>query len=196
VSAAAPREIAVAPIVVIGMGNVLLRDDGFGPCVIGMLEQQWEFPDGVERIDAGTPGLDLAGLLCDRDVVIFVDTVAAAGRPGELRIYRDAQLGNALALRPRVSPHDPALAEALAVARDFGDGPATVILVGAIPQSVEVGLGLSAPVSSAARRAADEVVAVLAEWQVFPRPRSKRPEPLLWWTDRSVETQAARPGRS
>jgi len=178
----------VAPIAVIGMGNVLLGDDGFGPCVIGILAAHWEFPDGVELIDAGTPGLDLAGLLCGREAVIFVDSVAASAAPGELRFYRDGELQGALALKPRVSPHDPALAEALAIAGLVGEGPHRVRLVGVVPEAVEVGVGLSPSVSAAAHRAAAFIVTELEDWDYAPRRRRKRAAPLLWWvSDRDVE---------
>lgn len=171
----------VAPIAVIGMGNVLLGDDGVGPCVIGMLARHWEFPDSVELIDAGTPGLDLAGLLCGREAVIFVDTVAATAAPGEVRLYRDHELERALLLRPRVSPHEPALAEALAIAGLACGGPSRVLLIGVVPQSVEVSVGLSPSASAAAEVAADAVLAALWNWEVPVRRRTTRRKPVLWW---------------
>jgi hydrogenase maturation protease len=171
----------VAPIVVIGMGNVLLGDDGFGPCAIGVLASQWEMPAGVELIDAGTPGLDLAGLLCGREVVIFLDSVAASAAPGQLCFYRDRELDRALALKPRVSPHDPALGEALAIAGLAGSGPRSVLLVGVVPVAVEVGVGLSEPVTVAVHAAAEAVAAALDEWDAAPRRRRDRPPPALWW---------------
>lgn len=173
----------VAPVAIIGMGNVLLGDDGFGPCVIGILAATWEFPDSVELIDAGTPGLDLAGLLCGREAVIFVDSVAASSAPGELRFYRDGELQHALVLKPRVSPHDPALAEALAIARLVADGPAHVLLVGTVPENTEVGVGLSSRVASAADLAVIAIVAELEKRGLRPRPRQMRQQPSLWWAD-------------
>ncbi|MFN2376594.1 MAG: hydrogenase maturation protease [Candidatus Binatia bacterium] len=180
-----------APIAVIGMGNVLLGDDGFGPCVVGILSAGWEFCDNVELIDAGTPGLDLAGLLCGRQAVVFVDSVAATAAPGTLRFYRDGELQGALALKPRVSPHDPALAEALAIARLVGDGPQSVLLVGVVPESVEVGVGLSPSVTSAAHRAAEAVLTELQQWGAAHRRRDKRKAPTLWWVDER-RSEAAR----
>jgi hydrogenase maturation protease len=170
------------------MGNVLLGDDGFGPCVVGILAATWDFPDSVELIDAGTPGLDLAGLLCGREAVIFVDSVAATSAPGELRFYRDGELQHALVLKPRVSPHDPALAEALAIARLVADGPRHVLLVGTVTESIEVGVGLGSRVASAADLAAIAIVAELEKWGSRPRPRQTRQQLPLWWAnDRAPE---------
>ncbi|HEY2774969.1 MAG TPA: hydrogenase maturation protease [Candidatus Binatia bacterium] len=168
---AARAELAVAPIAVIGIGNVLLGDDGFGPAVIALLAARWYLPVDVELIDAGTPGLDLAGLLCGRDYVIFVDAVAAAAEPGTLCCFRNHELSAALALRPRVSEHDPALAEAIAI-RDFvGAGRLEVLMVGATPESVGIGVGLSAAMSRAASAAAEEIASELARCGIRPVQR-------------------------
>ena len=170
-----------SPIAVIAIGNVLLGDDGFGPTVLALLDSQWDIPTRVELIDAGTPGLDLAGLLCGREAVILIDTVAASGQPGQLRLYRDHELQRALVLQPRVSPHDPAVAEALAIAGLAGGAPRSVLLVGVIPESAEVGPGLSDAVATAVPEAAAAVVAALRQWGVAP---TRRREPIgngSWW---------------
>ncbi len=168
-----------APVVVVGIGNVLLGDDGFGPTVVGMLARQWEFPPDVELVDAGTPGLDLAGQLCGREVVVLVDAVLTdtAG----LCVLTGEELLRALALRPRVSEHDPALAEALAIAALVGEAPRHVRLVGVAPVRCEVGVGLSADVEAAAREAALAIVAMLAEWGIEARARASASAPELWW---------------
>jgi hydrogenase maturation protease len=92
---------------VLGLGNVLMSDDGFGPYVARVLEAFYEFPDGVEVIDVGTPGLDLTPYLLDTDAVIFIDTVTSNGQPGETRLY-DRENPQAPTAGPH-RPHDPAL---------------------------------------------------------------------------------------
>src|SRR5262245_43760232 len=78
---------------VIGVGNVLMSDDGFGPFVLRVLEATYDCPPEVEFIDAGTPGLDLTPYLLGIDAAIFVDTVSATGIAGQIRVYdRDAIL--------------------------------------------------------------------------------------------------------
>lgn len=174
-------ELALAPVAVIGIGNVLLGDDGFGPAVIGLLASGWEIPPGVELIDAGTPGLDLAGLLCGRESVIFVDAVTGVLPAGTLRMFRGRELPAALSLRPRVSEHDPALAEALAISEAAGAGPERVLLVGVVPGSVDVGVGLGAAVARAVEEAAAAIVAELAQQGIDAPVRGRRlPSPLSW----------------
>jgi len=91
-----------APVVhVIGLGNVLMGDDALGPWVIHHLSANYELPDDVQLLDAGTPGLDLTPYLSGVPVVILVDTVRSDGAPGELRLYRKESLLK-LAPQPRL----------------------------------------------------------------------------------------------
>ncbi|MBP1686105.1 MAG: peptidase hydrogen uptake protein [Deltaproteobacteria bacterium] len=169
-----------ARIAVIGLGNVLFGDDGFGPFVLALLHSRWEFSTDVTLVDVGTPGLDLVTYLQGREAVILVDAVGATGRPGELRRYRNEELTR-MPAKPRVSPHDPAVQETLLIAQFAGDGPRHVLLIGTIPLSLEQGAGLSAPIHDAASTAAAMVVDELATLGAAP---ALRPEPVdvdPWW---------------
>jgi hydrogenase maturation protease len=135
-----------------GIGNILLGDDGLGPAVVRYLQQHCELPPGVEAVDLGTPGLDLALYLSRCDKVILVDAVDAPGMPGELRMYRGAELFLHPAA-PRMSPHDPGLQETLLYLQLAGSGPQEVVLIGAIAEVTDPGIGLS----EALRRAVPEL---------------------------------------
>ncbi len=167
-------------VVVVGMGNVLMGDDGLGPHAVRLLEARYLFPPEVSVLDVGTPGLDLVPYVADTEALVVVDTVRATGAPGEVRLYRRDQI-----LRhppqPRVSPHDPGLKETL-LSLEFAErGPREVLLVGVIPEGTAQG----APMSDTVRRALPAVMAaVLAELARLGCPASPRPEPLepdLWW---------------
>jgi hydrogenase maturation protease len=185
---------AIRPVAVVGIGNVLLGDDAFGPTVLAVLAARWDIPDSVELIDAGTPGLDLASLLCGREAVVLIDAVAASGNPGELFVWLDEELAKALTVQVRVSPHDPAVADALAVARLVGEGPLRTALVGVVPESVDVALGLSEKVAAAAPRAATMVAGLLEEFgvEVTPRPGGAVAQP--WWQPGGVHSLGAQGG--
>jgi hydrogenase maturation protease len=175
------EETSHAPcIAVIGLGNVLLGDDGFGPTVVELLRAGWDLGDDVEVIDAGTPSLDLAGYLDGRERVILVDTVAADGEPGELRGYRGEELA-ALPMKPRTSPHDPAVQEALAIVDFAGNGPRDVVLVGTIPATTEVGTVLSPAVVAAIDSAIGLVVAELLRSGVDAVRRAQPRRCDAWW---------------
>jgi hydrogenase maturation protease len=165
---------------ILGLGNVLMGDDGFGPCVIHHLASRWEFPAGVEVQDLGTPGLDLIPFLAGAEVVILVDTVKAAGAPGDVRRYEKGDI-----LRhppsPRVSPHDPGVQEALLALEFTGQAPREVVLLGAIPATVEMSTSLTPALRAAVPVLAGRVVEELERLGVVARPRSSPDTGQAWW---------------
>lgn len=169
------------PVRVLGLGNVLMTDDGFGPWVVEHLKAHFEFPASVEVVDLGTPGLDLVPYLADADTVVVIDTVKSTGAPGELRRYRlDQILANPP--QPRLSPHDPGLKDTLLTLTLAGRAPREVIVVGAIPARVAMGNALTpvlqAAVAPAARIVVDELVALGIE----PSPKDEAGPVGPWWT--------------
>ncbi len=171
---------ATAPAAVIGLGNVLLGDDGFGPLVIERLSAGWDFPADVELIDAGTPGLGLVTYLYEREIVILVDAVSGGGPVGALRTYGGEDLRR-LPPKPRVSPHDPAVQETLAIAELSGHGPRVVLLVGALTVPGPIGLGMSAPMRAAATAAAEMIVSELTRRGVNVTARTTPAAVEPWW---------------
>ena len=175
---------------VLGLGNVLMGDDGVGPYVIQVLEATYACPMNASFVEAGTPGLDLIPFIDDADLLLIVDTVRATGLPGEIRLYgRDALTAHQT--MPRLSPHDPGLNEALASLQFSGGGPRDVLLIGIIPGNVATGIGLS-PAVRAAVPAAVETVARELERRGAPLLRRvPRGTPDIWW-ERSTEPACTR----
>jgi hydrogenase maturation protease len=171
---------------VLGLGNVLMSDDGFGPFVVRVLEAAYECPPDVEFVDAGTPGLDLTPYLLDAEAVIFVDTVTSRGVPGELRIYdRDAILK--VPPQTRTGGHDPALKEALLTVAAAGSGPSRVTLVGVIPDWIATGVVLSPRLEAAVEPAVRAVVDALGTLGVRLARREHPAVPHIWWaTETSI----------
>jgi len=165
---------------VIGLGNVLMGDDAFGPWVIHHLEEGWTFPPEVDVVDVGTPGLDLTPYIAGAEALVIVDSVKAAGAPGELRTYGKADL---LKNPPpqRVSPHDPGVVECLLAQEFAGTGPSEVLLVGAIAGSTVKGTALTPPLRDAVDAAAETVLAELARLGVPGRRREAPGRSLPWW---------------
>lgn len=168
---------------VIGIGNVLTGDDAVGPHVVRVVEARFALPEGVQAIDAGTPGYDLTAFLVDLDAAILVDAVKAKGAPGELRVYEKAEL---LAKRPilAMSPHEPGVREALLNADFMGVTPPVVRLVGLVPARTETGIGLSPEVRAAIPAAVERVAAELRALGVALEERVPPREPDLWWEKR------------
>jgi hydrogenase maturation protease len=173
---------------VIGLGNVLLGDDGFGPFVIELLRRRYEFPPEVELLDLGTLGLGLISYLHGHEAVVIVDAVAGAGSPGDVRVYEGPEL-EGMAAAPRVSPHDPAVAEALFIGRIGGGGPREACLVGAVPGSRELGMGLSPEMRAAADAAAEIVGRRIEARGIEVRRRNRGQVETDWWTRAHVAAQ-------
>jgi hydrogenase maturation protease len=168
------------PIRILGVGNVLCSDDGLGPYAIKVLEAQFAFPEGVEVIDVGTPGLDFTPYLADAGMVIVLDTVKGEEAPGSLRLLRDREI---VAKPPpsRMSPHEPGLREALMATELSDSSPEEILLIGVVPESTDGGTKLT----DAVRTAVPEVVeAVVAELERLERPPVRRDPPgelEVWW---------------
>lgn len=168
---------------VLGIGNVLMGDDGFGPAVVRAFESAYQVGADVEVIDLGTPGLDLMPWFYDADSLVIVDTVKSDARTGTIRTYDKAAI---LAHAPsvRVGPHDPGVKDALHAVEFAGRGPRRVTLVGVVPQTVAMSTDLSQPVRDAIPAAVAAIARVLAAYgrSVTRRVAQASTEP--WWSGR------------
>jgi hydrogenase maturation protease len=119
------------------------------------------------------------------EALVLVDTVSAKAPPGTIRLYRREEILKH-APQARLSPHDPALKEALLIAEFAGQAPREVLLVGAVPERTEMGVGLSPAVREAVDPAAREV---LKELERLGRPAARRQNPAapeVWWEERGA----------
>ncbi|HTT20013.1 MAG TPA: hydrogenase maturation protease [Candidatus Sulfotelmatobacter sp.] len=167
----------------IGLGNVLLGDDGFGPLAIEMFRCAYECGPNIEILDLGTPGLDLAPYLYGANLVVIADAVLAEGKPGTLCTYCEADLLSCRA-RLRLTAHDPGVQESLAQLRLMDRAPSELIIVGCVPESCELGKNVSPSVWSASSVAADSMARLLMERDVNCRRRRVPLQPNLWWLPR------------
>jgi hydrogenase maturation protease len=169
-----------ADVRVVGLGNVLMGDDGFGPYVIHELTSAYEFPPNVTVADLGTPGLDLVPYLMHAGKLVVVDTVRSDGPAGSIRLYRREDILRHAPL-PRLGPHDPGLKETLLALEFDGTGPDEVLLVGVIPDRTVPEPGLSPKVRAAVGQAALEVLLELARLGIVVTARSDAQVTSPWW---------------
>jgi hydrogenase maturation protease len=133
---------------VLGLGNVLMGDDGFGPAAVRAFADTFAVGSDVEVVDLGTPGLDLTPWLADARHVVIVDTVKASLPPGTMRIYDKDDLTR-YAPFARTGPHDPGVKECVLTLEFAGRAPDVMTVVGVVPASTEMGLELSPEVAAA-----------------------------------------------
>lgn len=129
------------PVLVLGMGNLLLEDEGLGIRALELLQQRYEIPPGVELLDGGTTGMGLLDDLSRREHVLVLDACQTGDPPGTLIRLADDQVPVYFSMR--ISPHQLGLSDVLATLELSGEKPADVIVLGLVPHSLEMCLELS-----------------------------------------------------
>jgi hydrogenase maturation protease len=147
---------AAPTVLVLGVGNKIMSDDGVGVKVVELLQSRYTFPDNVELLDGGTLGLDLLPKLQGISHLIMVDAVETGGRPGTCVRLTGEELPKVL--ERKISPHQMGLKDLLAVAWLLGHSPAELVLVGIQPGSIEMGLELTPEVESQVPSMRDSVL--------------------------------------
>jgi hydrogenase maturation protease len=125
---------------VLGIGNILLHDEGIGVYVVEQM-QKGSVPDYVELLDGGTAGADLLDHICDRPKVIVVDAVDADIEPGTILRFTPDDL--ACGTNQSISLHEFGIAETIDMARRLNCAPKQVVIIGVKPKDLTCGVGLS-----------------------------------------------------
>ena len=152
-----------APILVLGIGNMLLGDDGVGPALLEQLvDAAARWSGRVGFLDGGTQSLALLVQFSGRQVVIIVDALETGAPPGTvhrmtLNELRELSLGRAR------SAHEGNARELLAAAELLGELPDRLLVVDVEPESITTGFGLSNHVQEALSAASDQVSCLLSE---------------------------------
>jgi hydrogenase maturation protease len=169
-------------VLIAGIGNVLLGDDGVGPYVLHQLEAGFRFADGVKLEDLGTPALDFIDHIAGLDALIAIDSVENGKAPGTITLYR----GSDLVRRNtpiRIDTHSPAITECLAAADVFfGASPAEILLIGISGESYQAGCTLSPAVRAAVEPAVQAALNELDRLSVFYEKTSNAHQPV-WWSE-------------
>jgi len=128
-----------ADLLILGLGNVLCGDDGLGAAAVARTIRGWSLPQGVRVHDGGTLGLALLPLLEAARDVILVDAVRADAAPGTL-VRLEGHDVPAAALE-RLSVHQVGVADLLSALAWRGHMPRRLVLLGAVPETLELRLG-------------------------------------------------------
>lgn len=159
-------------ILVLGVGNILLSDEGIGVRVIEALEQRYVMPEGVEVLDGGTAGMELLEAMANRTHLIIVDAIVSRkSEPGALLILRDEEVP--VLFNNKISPHQLGLSDVLSALRFTGEFPDNITLVGVIPRSLEPNIGLTPIVEASLEPALQAVLMALQESGVTPALRER-----------------------
>ena len=143
-------------ILVLGIGNVLLTDEGIGIRALKELERRYHFPDQVELLDGGTAGIELLRHISNRDHLIIIDAMKSDQEPGTVVRVDGTEVP--AAFRTRISPHQLGLSDLLAAAMLTDELPENLVLFGVEPESLDVGLDLSDRVEASVDKLVHAVV--------------------------------------
>lgn len=142
---------------ILGVGNLLLSDEGVGIHAVRRLLERGDLPEEIQIVDGGTAGLALMVYLEDVDRLVIIDAMETGGPPGTLVRLSGNQIPAYMALK--VSPHEITLPDFLAAAKLRDLYPREVIVWGVQPESMEVGIELSPTLAARLDELVDHVVA-------------------------------------
>lgn len=120
-------------IAILGVGNILLKDEGIGVRVVRELESEYTFPPDITLIDGGTDGPHLTSLVADFDEIIVIDAVEGGEKPGTLYRFTLDQIS--FDIPTHLSIHEMGVLEALKEVRLLGKKP-KVTFIGVEPEDI------------------------------------------------------------
>jgi len=146
------------PVLVLGIGNILLRDEGIGVHVVEAL-REYLLPESIELVDGGTTGADLLDVISDRRKVVVIDAMNADLEPGSLlRLSLDDLVAGQSAA---VSLHEIGLVETFTMARHLRSAPDEVVVIGVKPKEIRPSTQLSPELAAIVPVIVKQVIAEL-----------------------------------
>jgi hydrogenase maturation protease len=152
-------------VLILGVGNTLLRDEGVGVHLVEQMRDQVGELDGVEYMDGGTLSFTLAEPIANADGLIVVDAARMDTPPGTLKVFYNEEMDRYLAGK-RVSVHEVSLSDLLDITRLSESLPALRCLIGIEPASMTWGEAPSEAVAPAVELGVKEILSILKNWGV------------------------------
>jgi hydrogenase maturation protease len=149
---------------VIGLGNILMQDEGVGVHAVNRFRERYRVPDFVEIVDGGTCGLDLMPVIEGRKKVLIVDAVNFDQEPG----YVGQLVNDEIPARfsTKASLHHLGLMDVLSIVRLADAMPEEICLIGIQPKTIELGLDMTREMWDKLDMLVEKTVAKLNEWNV------------------------------
>jgi hydrogenase maturation protease len=156
---------------ILGIGNILWADEGFGVRCVETMNARYEFDDNVRLMDGGTQGLFLLPWVSSVSRLLIFDAIDFGLDPGEFRIIRDDDVPQYMGAK-KMSMHQTGFQEVLASARLLRDRPQRLALIGVQPERLD---DFGGSLRAGTRKRIPEAIAcaceLLNEWGVLMRER-------------------------
>jgi len=150
---------------ILGIGNVLLQDEGAGVFAVRQLAGLTAQRDDIELMDGGTLSFSLAGAIEEADNLIVIDAAQYDGEPGTTRVFIGEQMDEFIGGNRKCSVHEVSLIDLMAIALLAGQLPRQRALIGIQPLTIAWGNTPSPPVSAAIHLACDQAMQLAEEWR-------------------------------
>lgn len=164
-------------VLILGIGNVLWADEGFGVRCVEAMADRYALPDTVKLMDGGTQGLYLLPFLAEADALLVFDAIDYGLPAGMLRLIRDDQVPAFMGAK-KMSLHQTGFQDVIATATLLGQCPPHMALIGCQPVELEdYGGGLRPAVAARIPEALQIAAGILREWGITVTPgRSAAPD--------------------
>ena len=156
-----------ADVTILGVGNVILRDEGFGVRVAEYLDAHYAFPENVQIVDGGTLGIELTQYVTGTNKLLVIDSINGGAEPGTLfRFHNDDVMDH---FQEKISAHEVGIQDVLALLTVTGHKIPDVVVIGAQPYDLEAGVELSPGLQKLMPQVVEQALKELAAWGIKPQ---------------------------
>jgi hydrogenase maturation protease len=158
------EDIEVPEITVLGIGNVVLQDEGFGVRAAETLDKKYDFPDNVQVLDGGTLGMELLGFVTGTQKLLILDSINGGEPSGT--IFRFAGKQVSAHFQDKLSMHEVGIQDVLALLTVTDKPIPEVVVIGAQPFAIEAGVSLTEQMAELLPKIEQRALTELAGWGV------------------------------
>lgn len=162
-------------ITVLGVGNVILRDEGFGVRVVEYLDALYDFPEVVQLVDGGTLGIELTQYLTGTKKLLVIDSINGGAPPGTVFRFADEEV--TAHFQDKLSVHEVGIQDVLTLLFLTGKKIPHVVVIGAQPYDLGAGVELSPRMRALLPEMAEKALEELRAWGVRPKRKEQAIEP-------------------
>ena len=123
-------------VLILGIGNLLWADEGFGVRAVEYLHSHWSFPDNVRLMDGGTQGIYLVQDIREADLLVVFDAVDYGLPPATMKLVEGDEVPKFMGAK-KISLHQTGFQEVLAMAEMMGEPPLEQLLIGVQPVELD-----------------------------------------------------------
>lgn len=156
------ESLFVSEITVLGIGNTILSDEGFGVRVVEHLQKNFTFPEKVALIDGGTLGVELQHFIIGTQKLLIIDSIDGGAEPGKIFHLRGGEILKHFT--QKISAHEIGIQDILTMLEITGKKIPCVELIGVQPYSLEAGTELTAPMQKLVPVFAEKALEILKSW--------------------------------